>query len=113
MVGLFAGTQLLGADDPVVRLTWVCSATAFGAGFGIVFLVLGLHFMFGFRPVALFADALVGGFMGFLCGATLTMLLMWSRIVHHNHSLWALLLIPLGAVAVPLYRFWRGKPRVR
>jgi hypothetical protein len=41
------------------------------------------------------------------------MLLMWRKLVHHDHALWALLLIPLGAVAVPLFRSWSGKTRLR
>ena len=113
IVGLLAGTQLVGVADPIGRLLWVCTATAFGSGFGIAFLVLGIYYLFGFRSVAVLADALVGGFIGFLCGATLTMLLMWRKLVHHDHALWALLLIPLGAVVVPLFRAWSGTTRVR
>ncbi|RLS56788.1 MAG: hypothetical protein DWH91_05900 [Planctomycetota bacterium] len=109
MVGLLAGTQLVGLADPVGRLLWVCTAAALGAGFGIAFVVLGIYSLFGFRPVAVLADALVGGFIGFLCGATLAMLLMWLKLVHHDHALWALLLIPLGAIIVPLYRIWSDK----
>lgn len=113
IVGLLAGTRFVGVADPLGRLLWVCTATALASGFGIAFLVLGIYYMFGFRPVAVLADALVGGFMGLLCGATLTLLLMWRKLVHHDHALWALLLIPLGAVAVPLFRSWSGKTRVR
>lgn len=113
MVGLLAGTRLIAVADPMERLLWVCTATAIGSGFGIAFVVLGIYYMFGFRPVAILADALVGVFYGFLCGATVTLLLMWRRIVHPDHALWALLLIPLGAVAVPLFRSWSEKTRVR
>ena len=38
IVGLLAGTQLVGVADPIGRLLWVCTATAFGSGFGIAFL---------------------------------------------------------------------------
>lgn len=103
-IGLLAGTQLVGLADPIGRLLWICAATTLGSGFGIAFLVLGIYSLFGFRPVAVFADALVGGFVGFLCGATLTLLLMWFQIVNHNLALWALLLSPLGAVAVAVYQ---------
>lgn len=113
IVGLLAGTRLVGVADPIGRLLMACTATAFGAGFGIAFLVLGLYYLFGFRPVAVLADALVGGFLGLLLGATLTLLLMWRNLVHHDHALWALLLIPLGAVAVPFFQAWREKTRVR
>lgn len=113
IVGLLAGTRLVGVADPIGRLLWVCTATAFGAGFGIAFLVLGIYYIFGFRPVAVLADALVGGFMGLLCGATVTLLLMWRNLVHPDHALWALLLIPFGAAAVPLFRSWSGKTPVR
>jgi hypothetical protein len=113
IVGLLAGSRLVGLADPIGRLLWVCTATALGSGFGIAFLVLGIYYLFGFRPVAVLADALVGVFFGFLFGATLTLLLMWRQLVHQDHALLALLLIPLGAVAVPLFRSWSGKTRVR
>lgn len=109
ILGLLAGTQLVDVADPIGRLLWVCTATALGAGFGAAFLVLGLFHLFGFRLVALIADALVGSFIGLLCGGALTMLLLWSKLVHPNHALLALLLIPLGAVVVPLWRAWSGK----
>lgn len=111
MLGLLAATRLVGLADPIEQLLLVCTAAAFGAGFSMAFLVLGLYSLFGFRPVAVFADALVGVFWGFLIGAMVTLLLMWRRIVHHDHALWALLLIPLGAVAVPLYRAWSAMNR--
>ena len=113
IVGLLAGTQLVRVADPIGRLLWVCTATAFGSGFGIAFLVLGIYYLFGFRPVAVLADALVGGFIGLLCGATLAMLLMSLKVVPLAYALCPLLLIPLGAVAVPLFRAWSGKTRVR
>ena len=106
MVGLLAGTQLVELADPVGRLLWVCTATASGAGFGVAFLVLGVYSLFGFRPVAVLADALVGGFVGFLCGGMLALLLMWLQLVHHDLALLALLLSPISAVAVPVYRAW-------
>lgn len=108
IVGVLAGTRLVGVADPIGRLLWVCTATAFGSGFGIAFLVLGIFHLFGFRPVAVLADALLGGLSGLLCGGTLTLVLMWRRLVHHDHALWPLLLIPLGAVVVPLFRAWSG-----
>ena len=43
IVGLLAGTQLVGVADPIGRLLWVCTATAFGSGFGIAFLVAPLE----------------------------------------------------------------------
>ncbi len=110
IVGLLAGTRLVGLADPIERLLWVCTATAFGSGFGIAFLVLGIYYRFGFRPVVVLADALVVGFTGLLCWETLP---LWHGLVHHDHALWALLLIPLGAVALPLFRAWSGKTRVR
>lgn len=113
MIGLLVGTQLVGLADPIGRLLWVCIATTLASGFGIAFLVLGVYSLFGFRPVAVLADALVGVFYGVLCGGTLTLLLMWGKLVHHDRALWALLLIPLGAVAVPLFRAWREATRDR
>ncbi len=113
IVGLLAGTRLVGIADPIGRLLLVCMGTALASGFGIALLVLSVYYLFGFRPVARLADALVGGFTGFLCGSTLTLLLMWGRLVHHDHALRALLLIPLGAIAYPLYRSRGGKKPVR
>lgn len=78
------------------------------SGFGIAFLVLGIYSLFGFRPVAVLADALVGVFCGLLCGAALAMSLMSFQVVPVAYALCPLLLIPLGAVAVPLFRAWRG-----
>ncbi len=108
MIGLLAGTRLVGVAEPMGRLVWICIAIAFVSGFSIEFLVLGIHRLCGFRPVVVLADALVGGFVGLLCGSTLTLFLMWRQLVHHDHALWALLLIPLGAVFVPLFQAWRG-----
>ncbi|MBA4031391.1 MAG: hypothetical protein C0478_10960 [Planctomyces sp.] len=113
IVGLLAGTRLVGVADPIGRLLWVCTATASASGFGIAFLVLGIYSLFGFRPVAVLADALVGVFYGLLCGAALAMLLMSFRVVPLDYALCPLLLIPLGAVAVPLFRSWSEKTRVR
>ena len=108
MVGLLAGTRLVGIADPIGRLLWICTATAFGAGFGVAFLVLGVYNLFGFRPVAVLADTLVGVFYGLLGGGALTLLLMWLKLVPLAHTLWPLLLIPLGALFVPLFRAWSG-----
>lgn len=108
IVGLLAGTRLVGVADPIARLLWVCTATALASGFGIAFLVLGIYSLFGFRPIAVLADALVGGFYGLLCGAALAMSLMSLQVVPLAYALCPLLLIPLGAVAVPLFRAWRG-----
>lgn len=112
-VGLLAGTQLVGIADPIVQLLWVCTATASASGFGMAFLVLGVYYLFGFRPVAVLADALVGVFYGLLCGAALAMSLMSFQVVPLAYALSPLLLIPLGAVAVPLFRAWRGTTRDR
>jgi hypothetical protein len=112
MVGLFAGTRLVAVADPAIRLAWVCTATAAGAGFGAAFLVLGIYYVFGFRPIAILADALAGGFLGLLFGGTLTLLLMWSQAVPHHHSFWGLLLCPVLAVVFPLFRAWRGTTRL-
>jgi hypothetical protein len=60
IVGLLAGTRLVGVADPIGRLLWVCTATALGSGFGIAFLVLGIYYMFGFRPVAVLGGCTVG-----------------------------------------------------
>ena len=108
IVGLLAGTQLVGIAEPIGRLLWVCTATALASGFGIAFLVLGIYSLFGFRPVVVLADALVGVFYGLLCGAALAMSLMSLQIVPLAYALCPLLLIPLGAVAVPLFRAWKG-----
>lgn len=107
-VGLLAGTQWVALADPIGRLLWVCTATASAAGFGAAFLVLGVYYLFGFRPVALLADALVGAFLGVLYGGTLAMLLMSLKFVPLAYALCPLLVIPLGAVAVPLFRAWQG-----
>lgn len=108
IVGLLAGTRLVDIADPIGRLLWVCTATALASGFGVAFLVLGIYSLFGFRPVAILADALVGAFCGLLCGAALAMSLMSFQVVPVAYALCPLLLIPLGAVAVPLFRAWRA-----
>lgn len=113
IVGLLAGSRLVDAADPIGQFLAVCIATAFGSGLGVAFLVLGVYYFFGFRPVAVLADALAGGFVGLLAGGTVTLLLLWLKLVHHDHALWALLMIPLGAVAVPLWQWQREKRRVR
>lgn len=93
VVGLLAGTRFIGEADSAGRLLWVCSATAFAAGGGVALLVVGVHRLFGFRPVAVLADALVGLFGGLFIG---------SGLGHLLDSWWPWLLAPLGAVAVPL-----------
>jgi len=107
-IGLLGATQLVGLAEPMGRLAWVCTACACGAGFGTAFLVMGLYRLFGFRPVAVVADALVGVFYGLLCGGALAMGLAALQLVTPGQMLWPLLLIPLGAVAVPLWRVWRS-----
>lgn len=113
IVGLLAGTRLVGLTDPIGRLLGVCTATALASGFGVAFLVQGIYTLFGFRPVAVLADALVGVFYGLLCGATLALSLMSLQVVSLAYALSPLLLIPLGAVAVPLFRARRGTTRDR
>lgn len=93
IVGLLAGTQLVGESEPGERLLLVCCATAFGAGIGVACLVVGVYRLFGFRQVAVLADALVGGFGGLLCESILGRLF---------DSWWPWLLVPLGALTAPL-----------
>ena len=109
IVGLLAGLRFVGVADPIGRLVWVCTVTAFGSSFTIAFLVLAIYSVFGFRPVAMLADALAGGFIGLLCGSLLTIMLMWSKLVHHDHALWALLSIPIGAVVALIWRALQRK----
>ncbi len=109
MLGLLAGTRLVGVGDPIVKLLLVCSAGAFVAGIGIALLVLAVYHLFGFRPVAILADALTGGFLGLLSGGMVALMLMWLSIVQPDQALWALLLIPLGTLAVPLFRTWGAR----
>ncbi len=113
IVGLLAGSRLVGLGDPIGRLLWVCTATALGAGFGVAFLVLGIYRIFGFRPMAVFADAMVGGLIGLPCGGALTMFLMWRNLAGGDHALWGLLTIPLGAIGVPVFRCWKEKKHGR
>lgn len=80
MVGLLAGTRFVDVADPNGRLAWVCTATACGAGFGIAGTVLGIYSLFGFRPVAILADALTGMFCGLLCGGAIAMVLMRFKL---------------------------------
>lgn len=109
MLGLLGGTQLVDVAEPMGRLVWVCAACACGAGFGTAFLVMGLYRLFGFQPVAMLADALVGVFYGLLMGGALAMGLATLRLVTPRQMMWPLLAIPLGAVAVPLVRAWRSR----
>lgn len=113
IVGLLASTRLVGLADPIGRLLWVCTAAALASGFCIAFLLLGIYYLFGFRPVAVLADALVGVFYSLLCAATLTLLLMSLKVVPPGYALSPLLLIPCAAVAVPLFRARRGTMRDR
>lgn len=111
MIGLLAGTRLVGIAEPIGRLLWVCTATAAASGFGVAFLVLGVYNLFGFRPLVVLADALVGALYGLLCGGALFTSLMALNVLPHAYTLCPLLVIPLGAVAVPLLRAWRGTVR--
>ncbi len=111
MIGLLAGTRLVGIAESIGRLLWVCTATAAASGFSFAFLVLGVYNLFGFRPIVVLADALVGALYGLLCGGALFTSLMALNILPHAYTLCPLLVIPLGAVAVPLLRAWRGTTR--
>ena len=111
MIGLLAGTQLVGIAEPIGRLLWVCAATAAASGFCVAFVVLGIYSLFGFRPLAVLADALVGALYGLLCGGALAMSLMAFKVIPHVYSLYPLFLIPLGAIAVPLIRAWKDAKR--
>lgn len=113
MLGLLAGNQLVPAAAPMGRHAWVCTATACGAGFGVLLLVSGVYRLFGFRPLAVLADALAGGLYGLLGGGALTMSLMALELAPRGHELWPLLLIPLSAVAFPIFRAWRERGRAR
>ena len=109
MMGLLGGTQLVGLAEPMGRMGLVCAACACGAGFGAAWLVMGLYRLFGFRPVAVLADALAGVFYGLLIGGALAMGLAAFRLVTPRQMMWPLMAIPLGAVAVPLFRAWRSR----
>lgn len=111
MIGLLAGTRLVGLAEPIGRLLWVCTATAAVSGFSIAFLVLGIYYLLGFRPIAVLADALVGALYGLLCGGALFTSLMALNVVPNAYALCPLLVIPLGAIAVPLLRAWRRTTR--
>jgi len=109
IIGLLVGTRLVDVTEPIGKLLWVCTAAAFGSGAGIVFAVFLIYYLFGFRPVALLADALAGGFIGLLCGGLLALLAMWQKLISHDVALWLLLLIPLGSILFPLVRVWSEK----
>lgn len=114
MVGLLAGTRLVDGADTNGRLAWICTAIACGAGFGTAWTVLGIYSLFGFRPVAILADALTGMFYGLLSGGTIAMVLMRFKLAPQgNGALWPLLLIPLSAVAVPVVRAIGRRTRLR
>ncbi|MGL4424104.1 MAG: hypothetical protein ACRCZF_25840, partial [Gemmataceae bacterium] len=101
VVGILAGTLLVGEGTSFGQLLLVCSATAFGAGFGTLALVWGVYRVFGFAPVVVLADVLLGGLAGFFSGALLGKLL---------DSWWPWLLVPLGVVfALVLPRVLRTK----
>lgn len=101
MAGLLGGTRLVGMGEPTERFVLVCVAMACGAGFGVGYLVLALYAAFGFRPVSILADALVGGFVGLLGGACLTMITLWFKLLPLRYALWPLLLIAFGAAIAP------------
>lgn len=69
--GILAGTLLVDETEPGERLLWVCTATAFAAGFATVTLVWVVYRVFGFRPIVVLARTLWGGFCGFALGAAL------------------------------------------
>jgi hypothetical protein len=104
MVGLLGGTRLVDIADPIGRLLLVCTATASACGFGVAFLVLGVYYLFGFRPIAILADALVGVFYGLLFSAPLATGLMSLKVVPVAYALGSMILIPICAIAVPLFR---------
>mgnify|MGYP006272240169 CR=1 FL=1 len=103
VAGLLVGSRLIGLGDPTEKLVLVCVAMACGAGFGALCLVLAVHTLFGFRPVSLLADALIGGFFGLLGGACLCMVALSLTPLSARHALLPLLLIPLGAVVAPFF----------
>ena len=41
MIGLLAGTRLVGIAESIGRLLWVCTATAAASGFSVAFLGVG------------------------------------------------------------------------
>ena len=107
--GLALGTQLVALTDPIARLVGICAVTTLGCGFAAAYLVLGVYALFGFRPVAVLADALVGGFWGLLLGGTLTLIVMTLQLVPLGQAMWPLIMVPIGAVSVPLVRTLRGR----
>ncbi|MCU0712337.1 MAG: hypothetical protein MUC43_09770 [Pirellula sp.] len=114
MVGLLAGALIVGIADPRGLLLWVCTASAIVSGFGMAYLVLGVYRFFGFRPIAMLADALEGAGKGFLlgmsltCAANLALLFVLPPHVPGVYALCPLLLIPIGAVAFPFFRARSG-----
>lgn len=109
--GLLAGTQFVSFADPAERLVWVCVCSASASGFSMAYLVLGVHYLFGFRPIALLADSLVGLLWGLMGGAALFTSLLAFNVVRPGVAWYALLLIPIGALAVPVVRAWRDRSR--
>lgn len=115
IAGLLVGSRLVGLGEPTTKLALVCVAMACGAGFGAALLVLAVHAVFGFRAVAVLADALVGGFFGLLGGACLFMVTLRFNLLPPRHAMWTLLLIPFGAAVAPFllarrYGLDSGKP---
>jgi len=109
MGGLLAGMRFVGLADPLGRLAWVCTGSAAAAGFAAALLVLAIHRLFGFRPVAVVADMVAGILFGLFVGGALTMLLLWGHVFppgRAGHAFWPFVLIPLGAVAMPVARVW-------
>jgi hypothetical protein len=111
MCGLLMGARFVGIADPAERLVWVCVGAASASGLSVAFLVLGIHYLFGFRPIAILADALVGLLWGLVFGGALFMSLLALHVVRPSVALCALLLIPLGSVTVPVVRAWRDRSR--
>lgn len=113
ILGLLGSAAFVSIEWPIGWLAGVCSATAAVCGFGTAYTVLVIYRLFGFRPIAVLADALAGIFYGLLFGGAFTLFLMWQQLVPIRHSFWPLLLIPIGAVGFPLLRTWRDSIRTR
>ncbi len=73
ITGLLVGTQLVGLADPVSRLLWVCTATALDLVWRSPAWSWGSIPCLASGPVVVLADALLGGFVGLLCGGTLAL----------------------------------------
>jgi hypothetical protein len=101
MIGLLAATQLFDERVPFGRVAGVSIAAAFGCGFGTLFGIWAAYRVFGFRPVVVIADVVIGLFVGF--GLGLTLELLFDRW-------WPAVAGPVvGAVVVPLLGYMRSK----